>query len=133
ARFDLLPDASGWISSDHLHVCHISPDGALLAITRGPDAPIEIHSLRGEPTRIIPARGIDKITVVKWAPDETGLFVSKQLYDGGEIVYVDLRGRTHSLWRSHGGTCFGRPSPDGRHLAIYDWEWSKNVWMMENF
>jgi len=25
------------------------------------------------------------------------------------------------------------PSPDGRHLAIYDWKLSANMWMMESF
>jgi hypothetical protein len=25
------------------------------------------------------------------------------------------------------------PSPDGRHLAIYTWTVSSNMWMMENF
>ena len=25
------------------------------------------------------------------------------------------------------------PSPDGRHLAIYDWKLTANMWMMENF
>jgi hypothetical protein len=25
------------------------------------------------------------------------------------------------------------PSPDGRHVAIYSWTLSANMWMMENF
>jgi hypothetical protein len=27
----------------------------------------------------------------------------------------------------------GLASPDGRHLAIYDWSLSGNRWMVENF
>ena len=133
ARFDLLPEANAWIDSDHVHLCQISPDGTRLAIARSPEAPIEIHSLLGGPTRIIRAKELDKITVLSWAADEKGFFVTKQLYDGSELFYVDLQGRTHSLWRSHGGHCFGKPSPDGRHLSIFDAEQSNNAWMMENF
>ena len=133
ARFALRSDANGWIDSDHLLVFQISPDGTRLAITRSPDGPIEIHSLTGQPTRVIPAWGLDRLTVLRWAADAKGLFVSKQLFNGTELVHVDLQGRTHSLWASHGGHCFGTPSPNGRHLAIYDSEQSNNVWMMENF
>jgi len=25
------------------------------------------------------------------------------------------------------------PAPDGRHVAIYSWSLSANMWMMENF
>jgi eukaryotic-like serine/threonine-protein kinase len=133
ARFDLRSDANAWIDSDHLLAFQVSPDGARLAITRSPDGPIEIHSLTGRPTRVIPARGLDRLTVLRWAGDAKGLFVSKQLFNGTELVHVDLQGRTHSLWTSHGGHCFGTPSPNGRHIAIYDSEQSNNVWMMENF
>jgi hypothetical protein len=133
ARFDLLPDASAWMDSDHSHICQISPDGTRLAIARGPEAPIEIHSLLGGQTQIVRNTELDKITVLSWAADEKGVFVTKQLYDGSELFYVDLQGGTHSLWRSHGGHCFGKPSPDRRHLSIFDAEQSNNAWMMENF
>jgi len=132
-RFDLAPDSKDWIDSDHLHLCWISPDGTRLAIARSPQGPIEIHSLHGQPTQIIPTKGLDKLAILTWAADAKGLFVSRHLYDGGELVYVELGGRTHSLWRSHGGRCSGRPSPDGRHIAISDSEQSTNIWMMENF
>jgi serine/threonine protein kinase/Tol biopolymer transport system component len=132
-RFDLAPDSRGWIDSDHLHLCWISPDGTRLAIARSPQGPIEIHSLHGQPTQIIPTKGLDKLAILTWAADAKGLFVSRHLYDGGELVYVELGGRTHSLWRSHGGRCYGRPSPDGRHIAISDSEQSTNIWMMEDF
>jgi hypothetical protein len=46
---------------------------------------------------------------------------------------VDLKGNVKLLWKSNSERCFGVPSPDGRHLAIYDWKLSANMWMMENF
>ena len=133
ARFDLKPDANTGVNIDHLVLCRISPDGTRLAIARGSDGPIEIHSLRGQPTFTIRTPGLNKIVMFNWAADEKGLFVSRHLLGGYEISYVDLAGRTHSLWTSHGGWCQSRPSPDGRNLAIYEVEKSTNIWMMEDF
>jgi hypothetical protein len=133
ARFELRPDANSWIDSDHLQLCQISPDGTHLALARSPQGPIEIHSLQGGLTRLISAKELGKLAFMSWAADQKGLFVARELYDGGELIYVDLHGNTRSLWESHGGLCYGRPSPDGRRLAIYSFERSNNVWMMENF
>jgi len=48
---------------------------------------------------------------------------------------MDLRGNTRLLWKSGSleRRCFGVPSPDGHHLAIYDLQQRANMWMMENF
>lgn len=135
ARFDLRPDANVGVTIDHSPLCAISPDGSWLAISRSSDSPIEIHSLRGQATRIIRAKGVDKLYILRWAADEKGLFVSRKLFTGSELMHVDMQGRTQMLWRSHGGNaaCYGTASPDGRRIAIYDWEQSNNIWMMENF
>ena len=133
ARFDLKPDANTGVNLGHLVLCRISPDGARLAVARTSDGPIEIHSLRGRPTSTIRTTGLDRMVMLNWAVDEEGFFVTRHLLDGYEIIYVDLAGRTHSLWRSYGAWCQGRQSPDGRHLAIYSLEKANNIWMMENF
>jgi len=131
ARFDLRPDANTGQTVAHLLLCNISPDGSRLAIARSSDGPIEIHSLRGQHTLIVRAKGLDKLSFFRWAADGKGLFVSRHLYITDELVHVDLKGRTHSLWKS--ATCFGTPSPDGHHIAITDTQQNQNVWMMENF
>jgi serine/threonine protein kinase len=113
--------------------CVISPDGTRLALTHSPDGPIEIHSLRGQPTRIIRAAALDKLFAVTWAADGKALFVARHVLDGTELLHVDERGNTTRLWKSLGPKCDGVPSPDGRHLAIYDWKRSSNMWMIENF
>ena len=130
ARFDLDRDINPMV--DNLF-CVVSPDGTRLAITHGPDGPIEIHSLRGEPTKIIRAEGLDKLFGIAWAADGKALFVARHVLADTELVHVDERGNTTRLWKSLGPKCFGVPSPDGRHLAIYDWKRSANMWMMENF
>ena len=68
-----------------------------------------------------------------WAADEKGLFLSSGLVGNREILHMDLQGDAKLLWRCGGETCNGVPSPDGRHLSIYDRKVSANMWMMENF
>jgi serine/threonine protein kinase len=113
--------------------CVVSPDGTRLAMTHGPDGPIEIHSLRGQPTKTIRAKGLDKLFAINWAADGKALFVARHVRDGTELLHVDEQGNTTRLWKSLGPKCFGVPSPDGRRLAIYDWRRNANMWMIEKF
>lgn len=130
ARFDLDRDIDPLI--DNI-VGIISPDGTRLAVARGPNSPIEIRSLHGQPTITIPAKGLDRRWNVEWAADGKGLLVARHVQDGTDLVHVDLKGKISPLWKSNGPRCSGTPSPDGRHLAIYDWKRGANMWMMENF
>ena len=60
--------------------------------------------------------------------------------EGSALLHVDLQGNACVLWERKEGVepwfAFAPwtvPSPDGRHLAIYDWSLGASVWMMENF
>jgi Tol biopolymer transport system component len=131
-RFDLGHYAKTGLSiGNRSLLCDISADGTRLAIVRGSSAPVEIYSLRGKRLGMTPPLG--DVSQIYWAADRNGLFVSRHLNDGTELVHVALNGSTHSLWKSHGESCFGRPSPDGRHIAIFDSQETVNMWMMENF
>jgi serine/threonine protein kinase len=130
ARFDIDPDLNLYV--DNL-LCDISPDGTHLAIARGPEGPIQISALRGGPTQVIPAKGLNKMRSLQWGAGGKGLFVWNLTQDGSEVVHVDLRGNTKVLWKCSSDKCFGLPSPDGRHLAIYERKVNANMWMMENF
>jgi serine/threonine protein kinase len=132
ARFDLIREQEIDPYVDHLLLCELSPDGTRLAVVRGEDGPIEIHSLRGQPTFVIPVKGLRKLREIMWAADEKGFFVENWAEHGHEVVHVDLRGKVDSLWNCS-NRCSGWPSPDGRHLGIYDQTVSANMWMMENF
>jgi serine/threonine protein kinase len=129
ARFDLNPD---W--EDHLPLVDIAPDGKRLVIARGTKGPIEIHSARGQLEQIIPVEGLNNIRALGWTGDGMALLVSSASKGGTVVLHVDLRGSAKVLWSCGvGQRCSAMTSPDGRHLAIYDWKLNANMWMMENF
>jgi hypothetical protein len=76
---------------------------------------------------------------LNWASDGRGLFTASRTQESSVLLYVDLRGNTHTVWEHQGtlgnesaGTS-GIPSPDGRHLAMMDFTLSGNMWAMDNF
>jgi hypothetical protein len=114
--------------------CVISPDGARLAIARSPESPIEIRALHGQLMRTIPSQSGGKLISLVWSVDQKGFFITKRAPGGSELLHLDLQGNLSSLQKCIGTeSCFGIPSPDGRHLAIIDRNQSNNMWMMENF
>jgi serine/threonine protein kinase len=130
ARFDIDPDLN--LSVDNL-LWTISPDGNRLAVARGPEGPIEIRPLLGGPTQVIGENGLKRMRGIGWSSDGKSLLVSNLTNEGSEVAHVDLHGKTKVLWTCKSDKCFGMPSPDGRHLAIYEQKLSANIWMMENF
>jgi hypothetical protein len=130
ARFDFDRE----LAAVDVPLCVISPDGTRLAITRNPEGPIEIRSLRGGLIRKIPSQSSGILTWLTWSADEKGLFVSRAGQKGDELLYLDFQGNATSLRKCVGSdTCQGFPSPDGRLLAVSDRAQSNNMWMMENF
>ncbi len=114
--------------------CDISPDGSRIAAVTGPEEPIQIFSLRGQPTQFLPAMQLNPKQFVFWAADGKGLYLTHGVKGGSELVHMDLRGSTKALWKNDGGYYpWGLPSPDGRHLAIQGANQSGNMWMIENF
>jgi dipeptidyl aminopeptidase/acylaminoacyl peptidase len=111
----------------------ISPDGTRLAVARSADGPIEIRSLGGEPTFTVAAEGLDKLFVLAWAPDGKGLLVHRHFQGGTELLRVGLHGGVTHLWKFKSPRGGGVPSPDGRYLAVVDFQRDSNMWMMEGF
>ena len=128
ARLDLDPALN-----EEGRLCDISPDGTRLAVSRGPKGPISILSLRGQPTQIVEAEGLNEMLFLCWAADGKGLYISNGVH-GGTLSHVDLQGHADVLWENYGGNWTrGLPSRDGRHLAIQGETGGSNIWMMENF
>ena len=129
ARFALTTEVDPFLVA---LLCRLSPDGTRLAIARSPEGPIEIRALRGRLIRTIPAPPLGRVTLLAWTADGKGIFVTRRAHAGSELLHLNLQGRLQSLRLCVGG-CFATPSPDGRHLAIFDNQQSRNMWMMENF
>lgn len=124
--FNLDPQSSGAFD--------ISPDGSQIAVITDADEPIRIFSLRGQPTQLVSANGLERKQFLSWAANGTGLFVTHEAKAGSELMYVDLKGRTKVLWKNNAGLHpFGLQSPDGKYLAIQNSLYNGNMWMMENF
>jgi hypothetical protein len=103
----------------------------------GPKGPIQIRSIRGGPTLFVHPKSADNMLIVGWAADAKGLYVTNRTKEGSELLYMDLHGNTRVLRSCKGGSvrqsCFGVPSPDGRHFALDEMQRSANMWTMENF
>ena len=138
------------------YVWDLSPDGTRIAIFGYSQGRIHIVPLSGQTPREFVVSGHSNLLSVNWAADGKGLFVSSLTPEGTALLHVDLQGGARVLWHRTGSTgpwsgppwngpstggWLGSPaatpravpSPDGRHLAIYDWRQSANMWMMENF
>jgi eukaryotic-like serine/threonine-protein kinase len=109
----------------------LSPDGQWLSMIAAPGEPLKILSLRGNPARVVPVKGLD-VRHAAWMHDGSGLIVTSYGDDGAVLVHLDFQGNTQALWKCESGqTCYGTPSPDGRHLGIYQIRLTSNIWMLE--
>jgi serine/threonine protein kinase/Tol biopolymer transport system component len=142
-KFDFDP------AEDATYIWALSPEGTRVAVLRYSEGRIHVLSWGGQASQEILVKGWTSLQSVDWAADGNGLFVSSLKAESSALLHVDLQGNAHLLWEQKGSTSpAGRPwdqpfagpsapwavpSPDGRHLAIYQWSVSSNIWMMENF
>jgi len=139
ARFDIDPKYLEPYAWD------LSPDGTYIAILRYSAAEINVLTVDGKPPRQIHLQEWNNLQTVNWAADSKALFVSAITPAGSALLQVGLRGEARVLIQRTGSfSWFAElrsvasaegvvPSPDGRHLAIYDSKLNANMWMMENF
>jgi eukaryotic-like serine/threonine-protein kinase len=128
----------------------LSPDGARIAILKYSDARIHILTLGSSAAQEIVVKGWSSLQSLNWTADAKGWFAASLTQGSLALLRVDLDGNNLVLWEQQGGTLpwnggsilgwyggpsapMAVPSPDGSHLAIYDWKLSANMWMMENF
>jgi serine/threonine protein kinase len=143
-RFDIDP------ADEATYVWDLSPDGTRVAILKYSEGRIRVLSWsRRQASQEILVKGWNNLQSLDWAADGKGLFASSLRAGSSALLHLDLQGNSHLLWEQKGSTSpAGRPwdqpfagpsapwavpSPDGRHLAIYQWSVSSNMWMMENF
>jgi serine/threonine protein kinase len=143
ARFDIDP------ATDITYVWDLAPDGTRIALVKFSEGRIRIVPLSHQPPYDIVVKGWKNLQSVDWAADGRGFFVSSLRTRSSTLLHVDLQGNARLLWEQKGSispagrpwdqplggpsASWAVPSPDGRHLAIYDWKLSANMWMMENY
>jgi eukaryotic-like serine/threonine-protein kinase len=136
-------------TADLDYIWDLSPDGTRIALLKYSAGSIRLLPLDGSPSQEVVAKGWTSLQSVNWAADGKHLFVSAAAAGGSALLHVDLQGNTHVLWEQKGSVApwnepfahwlggpsapWAVPSPDGRHLAIYNWNLSANMWMMEDF
>jgi len=112
----------------------LSPDGQWLSTSPAPAGPLRILSLRGEPTRVVPVKGLNLRAPAVWTPDGRGLIVTTFGVEAAVVLHLDLDANMQVLWKCESAQmCFGFPSPDGHHLGIYQTRLTSNIWRLENF
>ncbi len=138
ARFDTDPVSR--YPNDYLW--DLSPDGSSIAIIQRSGAAIHLLRLGRASSSVISVKGWNSLQSVNWTSDGTGLFASSTTKTGASVLRVDLDGNARVLWEQKGNigpdvaptsAPWALASPDGRHLAIYEWSLSGNMWMLENF
>ena len=116
----------------------LSPDASTLAISRtgGAEIHIRLLSLAGGADREITVKGRYGLPFggLDWSADGKGFYCGSASDQGFALLYVDLSGSARVLWEQRGWSeIMGKPSPDGRYLAIGGRLNPANVWMLEGF
>jgi serine/threonine protein kinase len=131
-RFDRYPNPN----EGHAPLAFaLSPDGEWLSTSPAPAGPLRILSLHGEPTRVLPVKGLNlRAQAAAWTPDGRGLIVTNFGVEEAVVLHLDLQANVQVLFKCESAwMCFGTPSPDGHHLGIYQTRVTSNIWMLENF
>ena len=116
----------------------LSPSGSQMAVVKARvnEGRIRVVPLGGGPEQEINVKDWSDLNSLDWAPDGKGLYVTSQSPTGPVLLYVDLQGNAHVLWKQKGTFetwSWTIPSPDGKHLAILGEAVSSNAWMMEGY
>jgi len=131
------------------YIWDLSPDGARIAILKSSESLIRILSWRDGSSKDVTVKNGSPLESLNWTADGQAFFASSYTKEGLVLLRLDQQGRTHVVWEQKGSIApwnwefphwqgmptapLAVPSPDGRHLIIYEWSLSANMWMMENF
>jgi hypothetical protein len=93
------------------------------------DGRIRILPLSGGYARDVIVKGWSNLQFID-AASGTGWYSSSSSAASITLLYIDLQGHAQALSENIGCAV---PSPDGRHLALLEWNTTSNAWMIENF
>ena len=117
----------------------LSPDGSTLAMAKKTHVPgpanIRLFSLASGKDRILALHDWSGIASLDWAADGRSIWASASSPSGMQtLLNVDLRGRAKPvLQEPEKDLGWAIPSPDGRHLAIWEASGNSNAWLLEGF
>ncbi len=120
----LAPDGLdiAWVlwdsTSNRIHLLHLNPNAG---------------SLTGN-ERDIDIQGGSYLHAIAWSPDGKGWFIVRELPASWVLLHADMQGNASQLLTV--SSTFAPdvlPSPDGRHLAFSEENFSSNVWLLRNF
>jgi len=123
----------------HLQNWTLSPDGSTLALAKKHLIPsladIRLFSVASGKDRILTLQSWTGIACLDWAANGRSLWVVASSPTGvPTLLNVDLRGKARPVLKeSEKDLGWAIPSPDGRHLAIWEASGSSNAWLLEGF
>jgi hypothetical protein len=117
----------------------LSPDGQTMAFAKKlsveNEPAIRIFSLANSTERILKLHDWAGIANLDWAADGKSIWATAfTTTNTWTLLNINLQGRVRPMLESTKMTIgWAIPSPDGRHLALWQASGSSNVWMIENF
>jgi Tol biopolymer transport system component/DNA-binding winged helix-turn-helix (wHTH) protein len=126
-------------AASHWENWSLSPDGSTLALAKKTYVPesanIRLFSIADGKDRTLTLRDWSGISSLDWAADGRSIWASASSPAGMQtLLNVDLRGRARPfLQEPEKDLGWAIPSPDGRHLAIWEASGNSNVWLLEGF
>jgi Tol biopolymer transport system component/DNA-binding winged helix-turn-helix (wHTH) protein len=123
----------------YLYNWTLSPDGSTLALSKKhrtqEQARIRLLPVAGGTERTISCEPWAGVAFIDWAADGRSLWVRASSPTGTEtLLNVDLHGKVKPvLQESERDLGWAIPSPDGRHVALWEASGSSNAWLLENF
>jgi len=116
----------------------LSPDGARIAVFKLMGTKVHIIELSTGRDKEVDAKRWGGLRSVRWSANGRGLFFFSTSATSQEsnatLLYLDARGKAHSLWTGEGVNRAAHlsPSPDGRHVAFTVSNHNSNVWVVED-
>jgi Tol biopolymer transport system component/DNA-binding winged helix-turn-helix (wHTH) protein len=122
------------VSSNSYFGWDLSPDGKRIVACRAPQGPLQLFSLTGQPVGQIALPELSNMKSLDWAANSKGFYIADAVPNEVILYHVDLDGKAVKLWSQRGATItYGKPSPDGRHIAMLAFTREANLWTLEDF
>jgi len=128
-------EGSDW----YLYNWTLSPDGSTLALAKyqrlpGP-ADIRLFRIVGGKERVLTLKDWNGISSLDWAADGRSIWVTASSPTGIQtLLHVDLRGAAKPAFQEPEKYLgWAIPSPDGRHVALWEASSSSNAWLLDGF